>query len=99
MTPQSHGPGNLVAPPKASLALPNERYEISLIQRDERVITTITLPHEAEEDAAMTRAREALLLHPAGTEVTVYKHTLVLHSHVDEQRNIRQGTPEAKPIT
>lgn len=72
-------------------ALPSERYEISLIQHGKYATTTITLPHETERDAAVDRAHEALLLHPPGTEVAIYRHTLVLHSQIDERRQIHRA--------
>lgn len=79
----------------------SEHYEVVLIQRGKLVITEITLPRELELDGASDRAREALLLHPPGTEVTVHRVTTtkLLHSRIDEHRQLHPvETPEPESL-
>src|SRR4051812_43514626 len=78
----------------------SEHYEVVLIQRGKLVITEIALPREPELESATDRAREVLLLHPPGTEVTVHRVTTtkLLHSRIDEHRQIHPieaPTPDA----
>jgi hypothetical protein len=84
----------LIEAPAAPQDPPTPRYEITIVQRGERVTTEITLPHDTARTRATKRARAALLDHAPGSEVTVHHipaadtRTLVWHRQLDARRQI-----------